>query len=114
MATSRNVRRMVGQGAWASVDAIDRNRVEGAILRDEKTPVLDLVFGQAVYNVELERRHGSAFEGEWLWLELGNRETGKVSAQLYHSESGCLLFGLWYEDGNEYHWWAKLSEVEHF
>jgi len=114
MAAPQEVLKTIGPAMWSAVDDAERGQIKRAILRDGKTLVLDLDCGRYEYAVNLERRDGSAFEGQWTCRDRGTDYTGVVSARLYFSDSGNFLFGRWHEDGNANYWWVELCTVERF
>lgn len=91
-----------------------RGQISRAILRDGNRLVIDLDYGGWVYSVSLDRDSGDLYRGDWSSQDGGRLLTGTVSARLYTSDAGYLLFGEWVEGGERYHWWAELSSVEHF
>ncbi len=67
-----------------------------------------------VYTAKLQQVRGDRFEGTWSRRVRQSAVTGAVSAVVYTSSEGGLIFGTWVEDETRYHWWAQTSVVKHF
>jgi hypothetical protein len=114
MSDSAKLVKMLGPGGWCSLADGYPGQITRAILRENKTLVIDLTCGVDVYSVTLSRRTGDLFEGQWSCRAGGTTYTGAASGRLYESSSGRLLFGEWAEDGTRYQWWVELEVVTHF
>jgi hypothetical protein len=104
--------KMLGDAAWCVLGDNYQGRIERGLLRDGSELVIDLECEGRRYSARLERRGGDVFEGRW--THRGTADSGAVTATLYRSSAGELLFGEWWEDHTKYQWWAHLSVVEHF
>ena len=103
---------MIGAVNWCATSDADHGQITRAILRDDRTLVIDMHWGGYTYSATLTRDDERVFHG--VWSCRGARDTGAVVARLHNSPDGNVLIGEWSEDGTKYHWWAQLTPVQHF
>jgi hypothetical protein len=111
MPAIRKLVKMLGTVGWCGFGEADIRR---AILRNDETFAIDLVWGDSTYSITLMRKTGDRFDGDWTRRSAGTTLTGIASATLYRSSSDRLLFGEWVEENTRYRWWAELREVATF
>jgi len=104
--------KLVGSTVWAVYTESVAGEVRKGIIRGSRELVLDVTYDDERYAVTLKRVRVSQYSGGWKCL--ADRSTGSADCTLYRSEDDVLLFGRWLEDGEYYHWWARLCEVKHF
>jgi hypothetical protein len=104
--------KMVGTVNWCATSGADHGQITRAILRDDRTLVLDMRWGGYTYSATLTRGRESSFQG--VWNCRGAADTGQVIARLYKSAGGDVILGEWSEEGRKYHWWAELTAVSRF
>jgi hypothetical protein len=114
MPTRPKLIKMLGTVGWFGDGAAYEGKIGRAILRHDETLAIDLIWGPCKYSVQLKRGDGDRFDGNWTLRSAGATLAGNVSAALYRSSSGHLLFGEWVEVNTRYRWWAELIEVASF
>ena len=104
--------KLEGSAGWTDRDGLAEGPVSRCIMRGSRELVLDATCDCCRYAVTLRRTGASQYAGGF--ERLTDRTTGNADCMLYRSEREVLLFGKWLEDGDYYHWWARLHEVKHF
>src|SRR5688572_27686336 len=66
------------------------------------------------YLVKLQREDGNRFSGTFDARRGEKQVPIRANCTLYRNEGAYLAFGRWYEDGDQFLWWAELSVVRHF
>jgi hypothetical protein len=112
--TKDSPRKLLGELGWAEVTDSFEASVDRAILRENDEVVVEFSKGGQHYTATLTRTDGNEFWGTYVTQQEGMPCEGNTSARLFTSEHGVFMFGTWFENGENYYWWADLRDVEHF
>jgi hypothetical protein len=105
--------KLLGSVAWCVLGENYQGKIEQGLLREGGGELsIDVECNGRRYNAKLRRRSGDSFDGAW--TRHGTTTTGTVTATMYHSSEGDLLFGEWFEEHTKYQWWAHLRRVDRF
>jgi len=63
--------------------------------------------------IKLNTTDRLTYEGQFNYESEG-RVTGIATAQIYFNNSGCILMGIWKEEGVNYSWIAELKTIDKF
>lgn len=113
MAKPPKLDRFVGTAHWLALGRHYQGCITCGIRRNGIELVLDLECESKVYTATLQQVRGDRFEGDWSRRVRQGAVTGVVTAVIYTSSEGGLLFGTWVEDATRYHWWAETTKIEH-
>lgn len=114
MAKASQVVKFVGPAGWCSLADAYHGRVIRGILSGANKLALSVECHGRLYGMELIRGSGDRFDGRWTRQVGPKSVTGVVTAVIYTSTEGKLLFGTWVEDETRYQWWTEMSVVAHF
>ncbi len=106
-------RKYIGSTGWAEPGGYDEADVSRALLRAENELVVDVKFDRREYTATLRRITSNEFRGSYTTKSRPPTQ-GAVSCRIFTSETGIFLFGHWFEDNQNYVWWADFDSVEHF
>lgn len=106
--------KFVGTTGWGEPVGYFEAVIDRALLRSRGELVLDFSFEGRRYTAKLTRTGGNEFRGRYTTQLQGKPMEGNASCRLYTSEDGCFLFGHWFEDAQNYVWWAELKTVKRF
>lgn len=85
------------------------------ILRDDSELVFDFVWDEWIYSVKLRRDADSdRFTGEFEATQGARRAQLRADCRVYSNNTGICLVGRWFEDDNDFMWWAEFAKVDRF
>lgn len=106
--------KFIGTTGWSEPSSYYEAEIDRALLRSKDDLVVDFTYEGRRYTATLKRTGGNEFRGKYSTQFQGKPMEGNTSCRLYRAEGGAFLFGRWYEDAQNYVWWAELTAVEHF
>lgn len=106
--------KFVGRTGWGEPAGYYEAEIDRAFLRTKDDLVVDFSYEGRRYTATLKRTARNEFRGKYITQLHGKPMEGNTSCRLYTCEDGAFLFGRWYEDAQNYVWWAELTTVEHF
>lgn len=106
--------KLVGTTGWGEPAGYYEAAVDRALLRSKDELVVDFSYEGRRYTATLKRIGGNEFRGRYTTQLHGKPMEGNASCRLYTSEAGVFLFGRWFEDAQNYVWWAELTTVDRF
>lgn len=66
------------------------------------------------YSITMKRVKANVYSGKWRMRGRRESDEGLCTALLFPFHDGRLLFGTWKEQGDDFHWWTKLTPTSKF